>query len=143
MPAVANRFFNTNSSDWINMSGRTKGFFDVFNTVNNSNNVLAYLFGPEGIIKYSGLAYEVLPLSVFTQTGLIGLILLYSIYIKILTRVKINNPISKGVKFAVVIWLIIGCIECGYWLPPTAMNLFIILAIGHISTELNLGCDNI
>jgi hypothetical protein len=123
------------------MSGRTAGLINVFTTVNNSGSVLAYIIGPEGIIDYSGLAFEMLPLSTFVQVGIVGIILLYNIYFQMLKKIKSSNLIAKGIKLATIIWLIIGCIECGYWLPPTAMNLFIMLAIGYIATRLNTESD--
>ena len=130
MPSVSNRLFNTHSSDWLKMSGRTEGLNNVIRTVHDSNSVLAYFIGPEGIVSYSGLAYEMFPLAVFAQSGIIGLLLIYSVFIIALKKIKKNNPISKGIKLALIIWLIIGCIECGYWLPPTAMNIFILIALG-------------
>ena len=71
MPSVANRFLDTSPSDWISMSGRTEGLIKVIDSVSKSNSFLAWIIGPTGIINFSGLAYEMLPLSLFAQTGFI------------------------------------------------------------------------
>ena len=135
LPSVANRFFGT--TNWVSMSGRTEGLIKVFETVFASNNIFAYILGPYGMIKYSGLAYEILPLSIFVQTGIVGIILLYSVFFYGIRKMKSKNYISKAIKLSFIIWLIVGCIECGYWLPPAALNLFMMLGLGIKATDLN------
>lgn len=127
-PVVAERFFGT--SNWLSMSGRTDGLIEVFNSLKYSNNILAYLIGPYGIAPFSGLAYEMLPLSVFVQTGLIGVVLLYLVFFSFFKLIKSNNYIPKAISLAIIIWLIVSLIEGGYWLPPAALNIFMIMALG-------------
>lgn len=134
LPSVANRFFGT--KDWTSMSGRTEGLIEVFSSIDKSNNIFAYIFGPYGIVEYSGLAYEILPLSLFVQTGIIGLLLLYYAFFSTYIRLAKNNYVSKGIRLSLIIWLIVGCIECGYWLPPAALNLFAILSLGLKAKEI-------
>lgn len=136
IPSIANRFLDTNLEDWISMSGRTEGMIEVFRTVYNSNSILAYIIGAFGIVNYSGLAYEMLPISMFVQTGIIGLLLLYGVFIKFIFDMKTDNYISKSVRLALIIWLIVGIIECGYWLPPAALNLFMLMALGYASKKI-------
>lgn len=136
MPSIANRFLDTNLEDWISMSGRTEGMIEVFRTVYDSNSILAYIIGAFGIVNYSGLAYEMLPISMFVQTGIIGLLLLYGVFIKFIFDMKTDNYISKSVRLALIIWLIVGIIECGYWLPPAALNLFMLMALGYASKKI-------
>lgn len=137
IPSIANRFFDTDKSDWISMSGRTEGLITVIETVWSSNSIIAWLIGPQGIIQYAGLAYEMLPLALFAQTGIIGISLLYGFFIKAYISLDKGNYIQKSVKLSLIIWLIIGCIECGYWLPPTALNIFMILGLGFVSKNIN------
>lgn len=139
VPSIANRFFGTTLSDWISMSGRTEGMIEVFKTINLSNNIFAYIIGAFGIINYSGLAYEVFPLSLFVQTGIVGTILIYSVFIKTIFDLKKINYICEGVRLALIIWLVVGLIECGYWLPPTSLNLFMIIGLAYASRTLKKG----
>lgn len=136
IPSIANRFFGTDKSDWISMSGRTEGLVTVLKTVWSSNSIIAWFIGPQGIVKYSGLAYEMLPLSLFAQTGIIGVILLYGFFIKAYCSFSKKDYIQKAIKLSLIIWLIIGCIECGYWLPPTALNIFMIIGLGFASQNI-------
>ncbi len=143
MPIVSNRFLNTHPSDWIKMSGRTAGLTEVLTSVRESNSLLAYIIGPEGVVEYSGLAYEMFPLAVFVQVGIIGIVLMYSVYVNGIKKINKNTSIGKGIRLSIIIWLIVGLIECGYWLPPTAMNLFIILAIGSVVSQKNIEGDSL
>ena len=137
IPSIANRFLGTDKSDWISMSGRTEGLTTVLQTVWSSNSILALFIGPQGIVKYSGLAYEMLPLALFAQVGIIGMVLLYGFFIKIYFSFNKKDYIQKAIQLSLIIWLIIGCIECGYWLPPTALNIFLITGLGLASKNIN------
>lgn len=142
VPSIAERFTNTDKDDWISMSGRTEGMQAVVKTVNESNSVWALLIGPYGVSEYEGLAYEMFPLSVFVQTGIIGLVILYGTFIRVVAVMNKYNFIQKSIRRAIIIWLIVGIIECGYWLPPTAINLFVMIGIGYASKYIdNEGAD--
>lgn len=136
MPSISERFFGTDAKDWISMSGRTQGIIDVFNSINDSNSIVPYIIGPQGIINYSGLAYEMLPLSLFAQSGIIGVILLYAVFLKTIKDIKCNSYVSKAIRVLLIIWLIVGIIECGYWLPPAALNIFMLIGLGYSAKEL-------
>ena len=136
VPSVANRFYGTDASDWISMSGRTEGIIEVFSTISETNNIFAYIIGPYGIAEYSGLAYEVLWLSVFVKAGIIGMILLYYIFIKAISNFKSKNYITHSIRIAIIIWLIVAFIECGYWLPPAALNIFMLIGLGYAQNEI-------
>ena len=131
VPSISNRFTQTDAQDWISMSGRTEGLISVTKSLASSNSALAYIFGPYGIVEYSGLAYEILPLSLFTKTGFVGVFLLYIVFFLALKELKNKNHICLAVRTALLIWLIVGCIECGYWLPPAALNLFLLIGLGY------------
>ncbi|WP_423217194.1 hypothetical protein [Streptococcus equinus] len=137
-PSVFNRFSDTSASDWVNMSGRSDGFINTITSVANSDSVLAWFVGPEGVIDWNGLAYEMLPLAIFVQLGIIGVCILYYCFIKSLycCRNYIKSDMVKGMYYGLLIWLIVGLIEAGYWLPPGALNVFII--IGLMSSYRNI-----
>ena len=70
------------------MSGQQEGLIKFFQTVWESGNVLGLIFGPYGISEYSGLAYEMFPLSLFVQLGIIGVILMYTIFVKVIFELR-------------------------------------------------------
>lgn len=133
VPSIANRFFNTDKDDWISMSGRTEGLISVIKSVNESNSIVGIFIGPYGVSEYQGLAYEMFPLSIFVQTGIIGMVLLYYIFIKTINVMDKRDFVQKSVRRAIIIWLIVGIIECGYWLPPAALNIFMIIGLAYAS----------
>lgn len=137
VPQIANRFLNTDLEDWISMSGRTEGLIEVFKSVWKSGSIMGLVFGPYGISQYSGLAYEMFPLSVFVQIGIVGVILMYTIFIKVIVGLKKNSSIEGAIRLAIIIWLIVGIIECGYWLPPTSLNIFTLIALGYAHKKIN------
>ncbi len=142
VPSIANRFFNTDKSEWISMSGRTEGLLNVLNSITRSGTIIGIIIGPYGVSYYSGLAYEMFPLAIFVQLGIIGMIFIYGIFIKCIIDMKSKNYISKSVKLALEIWLIVGIIECGYWLPPTALNIFFIIGLGYASKRIEREDEN-
>lgn len=129
IPSVSNRFFDTKASDWISMSGRTEGLFTVFRTVYESNSFVAWIIGPSGISTFSGLAYEMFPLAMFVQLGIVGVLFMYLILYIVIKRMK-NHIIHQSIKLSIIIWMIVGIIECGFWLPPFALNLYLLMGIG-------------
>jgi hypothetical protein len=135
LPGVASRFFNTDIEDWISMSGRTSGLISVFESVNQSGKIAPWFFGPEGIIDYTGIAYEMLPIALFAQVGVIGTCIVYYLFFKMYFSMKSDNVINSGIKLSLIIWVIVGIIECGFWLPPTALNLFFVLGLTMLKNE--------
>lgn len=140
MPSVANRFLNTKLSDWISMSGRTEGLISILNEIKETPNIFAILFGFNGIINYNGLAYEMFPLALFVQGGIIGLIIFYVILFNVLKKFSSKNFILLSIRLSIFIWMIVGIIECGFWLPPFSLNLFTIIAFGYSIKKLK--CEN-
>lgn len=139
MPSVTNRFLDTDKDDWVSMSGRTEGLINVVNCIlNNKNTFLQFmsiLIGPKGLISYWGIAFEMLPTALFAQTGIIGIILIYVFYISAIIKLNDKDYVTGGIKSSLIIWLIIGIIECGYWLPPTALNIFILVGFAFANQE--------
>ena len=140
MPSVANRFLNTKPSDWVSMSGRTEGLISILSEIKSTSSVSAILFGFNGIINYDGLAYEMFPLALFVQGGLTGLIIFYIILFNVLKKFSSKNFVLIAIRLSIIIWMIVGIIECGFWLPPFSLNLFTIIAIGYSINKLK--CEN-
>lgn len=137
VPQISNRFFNTSLEGWISMSGRTEGLIEVFTTVWDSGSVMGLMIGPYGINQYSGLAYEMFPLSTFVQLGVIGVILMYTVFIKTVRILRKSDVLEGAIRLSLIIWLIVGIIECGYWLPPAALNLFTLIGLGYANREIS------
>lgn len=147
MPSVTNRFLGTDKDDWISMSGRTEGIFHVIESIKECGNpfllILSIIIGPRGLISYWGVAFEMFPTSLFVQTGVVGVILIYTFYIQCVMKLDGNNYIAGGVRSSLFIWLIIGIIECGYWLPPTALNIFLLVGLAFDNQEkITVGVKN-
>ncbi len=136
VPQISNRFLNTSFEDWISMSGRTEGLIEVFKSVWDSGSILGLIIGPYGVSQYSGLAYEMFPLSVFVQLGLIGITLIYAVFIKSTRVLKKSDTVEGAIRLALIIWLIVGIIECGYWLPPAALNMFTLIGLGYANRKI-------
>lgn len=135
-PSIALRLSNTTLDKLISMSGRTEGFIELFKSIWNSNNIFSIIFGPYGIIKTSGFAYEMTQIAIFSLTGIVGLILWIIPLISIIKKVYKNSGFNSSINLSIIIWFIVAIIEGAYWLPPTAFNLFLIISIGII--EINL-----
>ena len=43
--------------------------------------------------------------------------------------------LNSIIKLSIFIWTIVGCIEGAFWLPPTALNIFLILALGLVDQK--------
>lgn len=136
VPSITNRFLNTKIDDWLSMSGRTEGLISILKSVYESNSILGIIIGPYGISKYKGLAYEMFPLAIFVQLGVVGLILMYTIFIVFIRKMNKDNYIEKSVRLSITIWLIVGIIESGYWLPPVALNIFMLIGLGMAANKI-------
>lgn len=135
VPQISNRLLNTSLEDWISMSGRTEGLIEVFKSVWDSGSIIGLIIGPYGVSQYSGLAYEMFPLSVFVQLGIIGVALIYTIFIKSTRVLRKFDAVEGAIRLALIIWLIVGVIECGYWLPPAALNIFTLIGLGYANRK--------
>lgn len=134
-PTIATRFSSMDKSDIISMSGRTEGLQTVIKNFMDYKYVFIWLIGSAGFIDKVGLAYEMTPLAILVQIGLIGVVIFYVILYKIWKVMENNIFLQKGVKLSIFIWVLVGCIEGAFWLPPTALNLFFILALGLASKK--------
>ena len=134
-PTIAMRFSSMDKSDIISMSGRTEGLQSVIKNFIEYKYVFIWFIGSTGFIDEVGLAYEMTPLAILVQIGLVGVVLFYGILYKIWKVMENQDLLQKGVKLSIFIWVLVGCIEGAFWLPPTALNIFFIAALGLASQK--------
>lgn len=131
IPAVSNRILNVDKSTFLNGSGRTSGGIEFLKSVFEDGNLITNLFiGAYGFIENKGLAYEMTQLSIFKLGGLIGLIIWCIPFYYYCKNKKKDNIVENSFRISIICWFLFGIIEGGYWLPPTVLNLFMIMALG-------------
>ena len=119
----------------MSMSGRTEGLTEVLNNFSQYKYIFIWFIGSNGFIENVGLAYEMTPLALLVQVGIIGIVLFYGILYQVWKRMNKKKWLQNAVKLSIFIWTIVGCIEGAFWLPPTALNIFLILALGLIDQK--------
>ncbi len=134
-PSIATRFSSMDKSSIMSMSGRTEGLNEVLNNFSQYKHIFIWFIGSNGFIENIGLAYEMTPLAMLVQIGLIGILLFYGILYKIWKQMNPKNWLQNAIKLSIFIWTIVGCIEGAFWLPPTALNIFLILALGLVDQK--------
>ena len=122
-------------SSIMSMSGRTEGLNEVLNNFSQYKHIFIWFIGSNGFIENIGLAYEMTPLAMLVQIGLIGILLFYGILYKIWKQMNPKKWLQNAIKLSIFIWAIVGCIEGAFWLPPTALNIFLILALGLVDQK--------
>lgn len=134
-PSIATRFSSMDKSSIMSMSGRTEGLTEVLNNFLQYKYIFIWFIGSNGFIENVGLAYEMTPLALLVQVGIIGIVLFYGILYQVWKRMNKKKWLQNAVKLSIFIWTIVGCIEGAFWLPPTALNIFLILALGLIDQK--------
>lgn len=126
--------FNTNIL--LDGTGRIPGiirYFKWMGVQNISDLLVVMLFGGYGT-NYNGFAYEMTYFCIFILGGIVGLIVtLYpvlNVYFSVCKRKERNNSILNGVLDGILLYGIAAFAEGGFWLPPTALNFWLILSIG-------------
>ena len=104
----------------------------LLNFINKTEWLLA---GPFGLTNYWGSAYEMTYFCILMLGGILGmlafLVPIVYIFVKKLVFYRKTSPIVKGVFEGVLVYLIIAYVEGALWLPPTAINLWMVLSIGY------------
>lgn len=138
IPSVYSRLQESDSIEKVSsMAGRKDGMMVFLDNYVELTEPLAIIFGPTGIHPIEGLAYELTPISIINFLGALGLIIWLYVFIKIYTAIDKENNETKIYSQTLVIWFITGCIEGGYWLPPTVLNLFMVLGLGIAISNMN------
>ena len=115
----------------IKGAGRTASAFRYFRWL--GDNPVAILFGGYGM-RPDGGAYEMTYICVFMLGGVIGLCLFLYFIFSAVAEIRRHAPRGKlksGIVSGLVIYFIAAFIEGAYWLPPTAINVWLIAGLGH------------
>lgn len=134
-PSITTRFSSMDKSSIMSMSGRTEGLTEVLNNFSQYKYIFIWFIGSNGFIENVGLAYEMTPLALLVQVGIIGIVLFYETLYQVWKRMNKKKWLQNAVKLSIFIWTIVGCIEGAFWLPPTALNIFLILALGLVDQK--------
>lgn len=134
-PSIAARFSSMDKSSIMSMSGRTEGLTEVLSNFLKYKYIFIWFIGSNGFIENIGLAYEMTPLAILVQVGIIGILLFYGMLYKTWKKMSKKMWLQNAVKLSIFVWTIVGCIEGAFWLPPTALNIFLILALGLIDQK--------
>lgn len=137
-PQIGERFRDSFTFENINdLSGRSE-------TMNALINYFSYrtewlLIGPYGLTNFWGSSYEMTYFCILMLGGIAGLAaflgpIVYVIFKKLI-KYRNSSPIIKGIVDGVVVYLIIAFVEGALWLPPTAINLWMVLAVGNRTSD--------
>ena len=115
-------------------SGRIPKILQYLQWIDSKGGLISVIFGGLGY-NYSGGAYEVTLFCVFVIGGIIGVIFtilpIIPIYMNIITNK--NDNFIKGIYCSITLYFIASIAEGGYWLTPTALNFWMVLAIANQS----------
>lgn len=137
VPQLQARLMQTTSDNISSMSGRLPNTLNLLHS--SSNSIVSVFFGPYGIMQYDGNAYEMTYFAIYMLSGLIGLLVFLTPIILLLYKLKKHkkiNAVAKGCYYGILVYAITAFIEGAFWLPPTALNLWIIAGIGMVGLRL-------
>lgn len=137
-PQIAERFKDSftlkNIDDLSGRSDSMNGLIDYFKYCTEW-----IIIGPYGLTQYWGSSYEMTYFCILMIGGLCGIfafvVPVMYVVIQKLFRYRKTNRIIKGVVDGVIVYMIIAYVEGALWLPPTAINLWMVLAVGYKSAE--------
>ena len=133
-PQILERFKDSFTLKNINdLSGRSESMSQLIDYFVNKTEWI--LIGPYGLTSYWGSSYEMAYFCILMIGGIAGLVaflapILY-ILVKYIGKHVKDSKILKGVCHGVVVYIIIAFVEGALWLPPTAVNLWMVLALGY------------
>ena len=123
----------------INGAGRTGSMLKYFNWLFRNTNPAPFVLGGYGF-KHDGGAYEMTYVAIFVIGGLIGLILFLIPIFYSVKKSKIylnhhNDWMVNGAREGILVYSIAAFVEGAYFLPPTALNVWIVIALIDILTN--------
>lgn len=133
-PQIVERFQESFTLKNINdLSGRSESMNRLINYFINKTEWL--LVGPYGLTSYWGSSYEMAYFCILMLGGLAGLIAFLGPIVYIIVRYFIRHTkeskVLKGITHGVIVYLIVAFVEGALWLPPTAINLWLVMAMGY------------
>lgn len=135
IPAINERMSAVFSKEVFKLSGRTDIVVRFFNSV--KYNPLFYilsLIGIDGIVPYEIFVYEMTYISIFILYGVFGVI----IYIVTLVDfvLKRKNHCHWSYKTAIICFMAMALLDGCYWLPPTALSVFMVVGLAMVYSKL-------
>lgn len=133
-PQILERFKDSFTLKNINdLSGRSESMSQLIDYFVNKTEWI--LIGPYGLTSYWGSSYEMAYFCILMIGGIAGLVAFLGPIIYILAKyigkhIK-DSKVLKGVCHGLVVYIIIAFVEGALWLPPTAVNLWMVLALGY------------
>lgn len=119
-----------NKNVLLSAAGRTEQLIEYFQWL-FSNLHIGFILGGAYGFNYEGGSYEVLIGTIFIMGGIVGVIVFFTPYMKIMLKLfKQKDWISRGISTGLLIYLITSLVEGAFWLPPTAMNVWMLLGLG-------------
>lgn len=94
-PSIAARFSSMDKSSIMSMSGRTEGLTEVLNNFSQYKYIFIWFIGSNGFIENAGLAYEMTPLALLVQVGIIGIVLFYGTLYQVWKRMNKKKVATK------------------------------------------------
>lgn len=133
-PQIIERFQDSFTLKNIDdLSGRSESMNRLINYFTIKTEWL--LIGPYGLTSYWGSSYEMAYFCILMIGGVAGFIAFLGPIIYIISRYFIKqykeSNVIKGITHGVIVYLIVAFVEGALWLPPTAVNLWMVLAIGY------------
>ena len=133
-PQIMERFKDSFTFKNINdLSGRSQSMNELINYFIVKTEWI--LTGPYGLTAYWGSSYEMAYFCILMLGGIAGLIAFLGpimfILIKYTGKHVKESRILKGITHGVIVYIIIAFVEGALWLPPTAINLWMVLALGY------------
>lgn len=131
VPSVSDRFLKTDFDSFMKGAGRTNGAIEYLDSFWNDGNIIVNLsIGSWGFIEEKGLSYEMTQLAIMRLSGFIGLFVWTMQFAYFGKFMKNASEICKSYVLAIILYFLVALIEGAYWLPPTALNLFMIMGLG-------------
>jgi hypothetical protein len=144
MPVMRTRTLEAGMRKQVEMGGRVEPAALLIRESLRDTNVVAFLVGPDdrtmrSILAQGGGAFDILYLALFQVSGVIGALLwLAPVGLSVWTMSKArSDPLVKAVLISLICYLVAALAEGAFWYPPTAFNLWMLIAIGWLRMEQN------
>ncbi|MGL4949167.1 MAG: hypothetical protein ACRC5M_02205 [Anaeroplasmataceae bacterium] len=127
IPSLNERLFGASIDTILGMNGRFDNISEMLSAVVIDWKVpVSFLFGFEGFIPSSG-TYEMLPITIFIWYGSIGFLVWFFLFFY---NFKMFSYVTK---IALLVYIVTSFFDGGFWLVPTALNIYIVMGIGLLN----------
>lgn len=121
-------------------TGRVEMFVKYLKWLWSNQTIIYELVGAYGTNYYGG-AFEILYASLFVLGGFCGLgLTMYCFYKVLFFKYTVNNRLVRGINTGLALYALAACSEGAFWMPPLALNLWMIIAIRNYIIQRNSLC---